>query len=329
MKKLLLALLLLPVFAKGQFIYLDGSVIGTSTFTFSTGDSLEHFIPYGYFYDSAIITIDTSGTALWQLGKTLKPAFSNGTIPVRGLMTDTLNSYPANANKYFLLKVYYSTNYIIDFWHRYQTDSLHAGGMVEFSTDSGATWINVMNCSGVGTQNMYAQTDTLNSGQPAFTGTSSGEQLSRFQFMNCVTERTTVTSCFPDYTFSFYRPIFIRFRFVSDSAISSLSGWMIDSIEIENTGCGTGIPNVADGKALTIYPNPATTQLTITAPNAINDITITNLLGQIVRTSADLSILRQSSGQGAEVISIDVSGLPVGLYFVKVNGSEVRKFLKE
>ena len=325
MKKLLLALLLLPVFANGQIMILGGCCPGNTILTFATWDSLNHYIPLPT--DSTEIVIDTSMAMLWQIGNTMKPVFSNGTVPMRGIMTDTLHTYPANANDYFEIKIKNVNNTVVDIWHRYQTDSLHAGGIIEFSTDTGLTWMNIANCGSVLTQNIYAPTDTIISGQPAFTGTSNGEQFSRFQFTNCIAVRTTTTFCYG--SFNFPNQIYVRFRFASDTTVSSLSGWMIDSVEIENTGCGLGISNINVNKSIEIFPNPATTQLTITAPNAINEVTITNLLGQRMETSPDRSILRQSSGQGEEVISVDVSGLPAGVYFVKVNGSEVRKFLKE
>ena len=47
---------------------------------------------------------DTSPTILWQIGNTLKPVFSNDTIAVRGIMTDTFHKYPAHANNFFVVK---------------------------------------------------------------------------------------------------------------------------------------------------------------------------------------------------------------------------------
>ena len=73
------------------------------------------------------------------------------------------------------------------------------------------------------------------------------------------------------------------------------------------------------GSTFIIYPNPATTQLTIQSTGQpINEITITNLLGQKVYTR----------NYGTEKVQVDVSGLPAGVYFIKINGTEVRKFVK-
>lgn len=73
---------------------------------------------------------------------------------------------------------------------------------------------------------------------------------------------------------------------------------------------------------ISVFPNPATAQLTIQSTDQlINQITITNLLGQAVR-SLQFAVGRQQ-------VSVDIADLPAGIYFVKVNGGVVRKFVKE
>jgi len=68
-----------------------------------------------------------------------------------------------------------------------------------------------------------------------------------------------------------------------------------------------------------IYPNPATSELTITSYSKIKSIGISNLIGQTVYTH------EYNSSQ----VNVDVSTLPPGMYLVKINGTEVRKFVKE
>ena len=68
-----------------------------------------------------------------------------------------------------------------------------------------------------------------------------------------------------------------------------------------------------------VFPNPASSELTITAIDRINQINITNLLGQ------SLYIGNYNNKQA----QIDVSDLPAGIYFIRINGTEVRKFVKE
>ena len=70
---------------------------------------------------------------------------------------------------------------------------------------------------------------------------------------------------------------------------------------------------------LSIYPNPTTTELTIGSPNKITQLIITNLIGQQVYTHE----------YNTETVQVNVACLPSGIYFIKINGSEVRRFIKE
>jgi len=334
MKKILVILFLIPFITNAQITYPFGQAIDSTIFTFSTGDSLTHLLyihpasGWSSSPDSAIVTIDTTSAMLWQIGKTLKPAFSDGSIQVSGIMTDTLNPYPPNANDFFTINIgYLVPNVIVDFWHKYVTDSLHAGGIVEFSTDSGATWINVANCPYVNTENFYSSTDTVISGQSAFTGTSNGARLSRIQFMNCIHFgiKLTSTGClwlYNDYDSTY--SISLRFRFVSDSTVDTLSGWMIDSIKVENTGCllvGGG-QKFKNENSLAIFPNPVFEELTLqSSGKPIERVDIADILGRVVYTRKLIA--------SSQTLKFDVTELPTGVYLIKVNGTEVRMFIKE
>ncbi|MFH0864795.1 MAG: T9SS type A sorting domain-containing protein, partial [Bacteroidota bacterium] len=94
---------------------------------------------------------------------------------------------------------------------------------------------------------------------------------------------------------------------------------------VSNPVSGIEAITVAD-QSMNIYPNPATNYLTIetTQPSQIE---ILNLQGQII----------QKSNTAEKSTSIDVSGFPKGLYFVKVipivigteNNISVKKFVKQ
>lgn len=74
---------------------------------------------------------------------------------------------------------------------------------------------------------------------------------------------------------------------------------------------------------ITFYPNPATTQLTIQSTDQpINQLTITNLLGQTVRSLPAGQAGLQFAG-GSKQLAVDISSLPSGVYFIKVNGSDL------
>jgi type IX secretion system substrate protein len=78
-----------------------------------------------------------------------------------------------------------------------------------------------------------------------------------------------------------------------------------------------GINNY-NARFVQIYPNPATASITIVAINKINQVTISNLIGQTVASPG------LSTG-GEEKKEIDISGLPPGIYIVKVTDGEGQK----
>jgi sugar lactone lactonase YvrE len=86
--------------------------------------------------------------------------------------------------------------------------------------------------------------------------------------------------------------------------------------KISNT---LAVPVVNNVKDLCIFPNPATTSLTIVSTDNILQVVITNLLGQTLYTNA----------YHTTHATVDISVLPGGVYFIKVNNTEVRKFVKE
>ena len=67
-----------------------------------------------------------------------------------------------------------------------------------------------------------------------------------------------------------------------------------------------------------IYPNPATSQLTVSSSENIYSIAIINILGQKV----------YSNQYNSPKLQVDVSVLPPGVYVVNINGSTIRKFVK-
>ena len=82
----------------------------------------------------------------------------------------------------------------------------------------------------------------------------------------------------------------------------------------------TDINKIPTPKEIDVYPNPATTQITIqSTAQLITQIIITNILGQTV----------YSKGYNANQIEVDITQLPSGVYFVNINGNEERKFIKE
>ncbi len=89
--------------------------------------------------------------------------------------------------------------------------------------------------------------------------------------------------------------------------------------KVDTSHISLNIHNINGSVNFSLYPNPAATAITITANNTISEIGIINLLGQQVF----------SQSYSSSSAHIDISAFPGGVYFVKINGSETAKFLKE
>lgn len=105
-------------------------------------------------------------------------------------------------------------------------------------------------------------------------------------------------------------------------------------VYIDNNGrkCGTYTPPLsvkivnAVVNKIDVFPNPAHDVLNIDASGVVNQITISNLVGQTV----------YSQSCNSDKVLVNVAGLPSGVYFVQVNGGDpsagfrmTGKFVKE
>lgn len=114
----------------------------------------------------------------------------------------------------------------------------------------------------------------------------------------------------------------------------TLCGYIPHAIElVPGTGMRAGFPNlyvtsdtaatsvgvVGTLQQFTIFPNPAGTQVTITAPATITNVSICNAAGAVVHN--------QTYNSGT--VRVDIGTLPAGVYFVHVNELPVRKLVKQ
>ncbi len=96
-----------------------------------------------------------------------------------------------------------------------------------------------------------------------------------------------------------------------DSAVSGVH-IVAENVSVGNLQLAVGSPRV--------YPNPVDNVLHVEAVAEIDELIISNVLGQTVVNS------RQQNG--ALSVVLDVSGLSSGVYFVKVNGVCTNRFVK-
>jgi hypothetical protein len=84
-------------------------------------------------------------------------------------------------------------------------------------------------------------------------------------------------------------------------------------------GCPTTkVATITPQNRINIYPNPADNNLVVETDATIKHIAIANIVGQTVYTGAF----------DTKKAHIDIAGLVPGVYLLKVNGTEVKKFVK-
>ena len=83
--------------------------------------------------------------------------------------------------------------------------------------------------------------------------------------------------------------------------------------------CPTKVSIVNNLNDFQIRPNPTRSTLVITGSHKISSITITSLQGQAI----------YAHEYNKEPVEIDVAELQSGVYLIKINGTEVRKFVKQ
>lgn len=263
------------------------------------------------------VTIDTSGTNIWQIGKPSKILFDSAFSRSRAIVTDTLHYYPVNNKSSFVIKVgnfnwpTSDHNVFIEIKHRYDTDTLKDGGYIDVSFDNGLTWKNV-NDPNAGNKtlfrfpytkddkNLYTNEDTLYNGEHGFSGRSDGWVTTCFGWGGILVKSTSDD---PD-------TMQIRFNFISDNVSSQKEGWMIDNIRFFK---GTLWGSVKSLKNLnfSLAPNPMDQLTTITLSKNYNKITL-----EVYSLKGQLLLTKNYTNQ--KEIVLNRENLTSGMYMVRI-----------
>ncbi len=246
---------------------------------------------------------------LWQVGKPHKTVFDSAYSAPNVLVTDTSLPYAANDTSVFILKVpkYLGVIggmpfiYMLSVRYQLNLDS-NAKARIEFSGDGGLTWKDLLKGDTTHTLTWGAFSGGT---KPNFDTSTHGWQL-----FNVSSFSDFKNGSSPDTTL-------FRFSFLSGNNDSAKDGWMIDDIQI--VYYSEGLVGLVGSKQLCMFPNPATNELTISSADMITSVTISNLQGQT---------LYSNHYHGEKQVQIDVAGFPAGGYFIKINGSDVRRFVK-
>jgi hypothetical protein len=254
--------------------------------------------------NSIIIHLDTPATNTWQIGKPQKTIFNSAATLPNAIVTDTINSYPPNDSSRFSFQLpgaQFGLSIIAVQWKQMlDLEDGIDGGIIEYSVDSGHTWVNVFNSPDV--YSFYgfsaSNVNTLASGVVGFTGKD--------------TVWRDVWLCIGPFLSPSFDIIQFRYTMQSDTSANSHEGWMIDNMNIHKTFIHTA-KTTNQTENLRVYPSPTTGIVNIEAeglqPFHIDDqMELFNAKGQLVErfTAAPVKYF------------VDISKHPDGLYFLKI-----------
>ncbi|MEN8250982.1 MAG: T9SS type A sorting domain-containing protein [Bacteroidota bacterium] len=255
------------------------------------------------------ITIPSPDENIWQAGRTNKSFLDSSLSEKAVMMTDTIDSYPALMDDYFLISIPQTENFyswpegILSFYHRFQTDSLLDGGYIEISYDGGESWQNIIyddiHINNVFT-GLYSTSDTIKDGIPAFTGSTSDWKYTEFHWIWVGLTKSSTSELEG-------RPI-LKFRFVSDDVDTGKDGWLIDQLVFRGYDFSGAVAE-QPLNTIDVYPNPFTEFLHISSSKGRGKSKF-----RLYGSDGKLQLQSELS----EEITINASVLSTGLYYYAI-----------
>lgn len=217
--------------------------------------------------NSIKIVLDTANQNIWQIGKPQKIIFDSASTLPNAIVTDTINFYPTNNTSRFIAKIPIITSpwiFALQWKQKLDLDAGFDGGIIEYSKDTGNTWLNVFNNPFV--YNFYGfdtlNADTLPGGQFAFSGKD--------------TTWRDIWLCFQSTWLQPIDTLLIRFTLLSDSVNNNKEGWLIDNM-MGHITIGHTIKEVEQKNYINVYPNPVNNRVYIQLQKQLKSHIIENM----------------------------------------------------
>ena len=258
--------------------------------------------------DRAYFMIDTNQVNnIWQYAKVNKPGFAQ--MNTIALTTDSVSDYPINDTSSFMFKIafvsypsqmYSELNSLgITLHHKYETDSVNDGLILEYFNESSQMWLPVSWSMNSHFFMLVINHDSSYNWDDDFlTGTASQFHSSRLAFGEPGV-KASIDS------------LLLRFTFYSDSIDNHKAGWLIDYIMIEANMFSTGSVHeckLAQNSYLSYLDGNHIIVNSLLQENRQADFTLFDMMGR--------EIIIDEVYYGLN--SIDVSNLQSGYYIVKV-----------
>lgn len=262
------------------------------------------------------IVIDSLPGNLWQIGNPQKPFFNSAHSGTNAILTDSISDYPPNDTSsfaYIIPNPYIKTCFTcMEFWHKYDMDTLTDKGIIDASYDGGNSWVLVNDTNNYSysfywgsdyheSNNYYSQHKLITSGK------SDGWIQSAFcwTWQMLVKKADTIISP-PD-------SLIVRFTFISGSVINNKDGWMIDDIMViaADPGSCSGINEKSKENHISVFPNPLSRQSTLRTEMYLKNakLIIYNSLGQQIKQLYNIN---------GNTFTLQRDNLSVGLYYLRL-----------
>ena len=263
------------------------------------------------------IVIEASPENIWQIGEPDKVFFNQAMSVPNAIVTDTINNYPVNNVSsfiYIIRNAFTQECYTsMQFWHKYDTDTINDFCKLEASYDGGASWI-IMKDTML-SENMFTMfwwdydyhqaTGQMTPHNILISGKSDGwiQSVFNWQWYIAVDRDTIIAN--PD-------SLMVKFTFTSDAIDNPREGWMVDQIFTSAGywgGCGATNDNDHE-KNITVFPNPVSYDATIRFNEFIENATLSlvNSYGRQVMSTT-------FSGTETRIYK---NNLEPGLYFLQI-----------
>ncbi len=198
--------------------------------------------------------ITTGPNGIWEIGVPSKTGMYDSYDDSAAIVTKLNDIYPVDSTDYFDIRINYFQlmwgGAVLSFWHKYDTDSLKDGGVIEISQDGGGSWKNISDSDFYvhhAYNGLYNQNDTILGGIPAFTGNSQGWKKIELYWHWLMITSTRAASV--DDTFV------VRFRFKSANNSIPKGGWELSHFRLKVYSIAGDVKNSKINK-VTIFPNP-------------------------------------------------------------------------